>query len=60
MSCYVLTAIPLAALAALSVIQPDYLAPLLSDPRGKIALGVAAVLQVIGYLVIQKMIKVKV
>jgi tight adherence protein B len=60
MSSYMLTAIPLVALAGMSILQPDYLRPLFTDPRGQMALTVAAVLQVIGYVVIRKIIKIKV
>jgi len=60
MSSYILTAMPFAALAGMSFVQPDYMRPLYTDPRGQMALTVAAVLQVIGYLVINKIIKIKV
>jgi len=60
MSSYILTAMPFAALAGMSFVQPDYMRPLFTDARGQMALTVAAVLQVIGYLVINKIIKIKV
>jgi tight adherence protein B len=60
MSSYMLTAIPFAALLGMQLLQPDYLRPLFTDPRGQMALTVGAVLQVIGYLVINKIIKIKV
>ena len=60
MSSYALTALPLVALVGMSILQPDYMAPLFTDPRGQMALTVGAVLQVIGYLVINKIIKIKV
>jgi tight adherence protein B len=60
LSSYMLTAIPFAALGAMSILQPDYLRPLFTDPRGQMALTVAAVLQAIGYVVINKIIKIKV
>lgn len=60
MSSYMLTAIPLVALVGMWILQPDYLRPLFTDPRGQMALTVAAVLQVIGYAVIKKIIKIKV
>jgi tight adherence protein B len=60
LSSYMLTAIPLVALLGMSILQPDYLRPLFTDVRGQMALTVAAVLQVIGYVVIKKIIKIKV
>lgn len=60
MSSYMLTAIPLVALAGMAILEPDYLRPLFTDPRGQMALTVAAVLQVIGYIVIRRIIKIKV
>jgi tight adherence protein B len=43
----------------MAILQPDYLRPLFTDARGQMALTVAAVLQVIGYVVINKIIKIK-
>jgi len=60
LSSYILTAMPFAALAGMSLVQPDYMRPLFTDARGQMALTVAAVLQVIGYLIINKIIKIKV
>jgi tight adherence protein B len=60
MSSYMLTAIPFVALIGMSILQPDYIRPLFTDPRGQMALTVAAVLQVIGYVVINKIIRIKV
>jgi tight adherence protein B len=59
MSSYMLTAIPFVALGGMAILQPDYLRPLFTDARGQMALTVAAVLQVIGYVVINKIIKIK-
>lgn len=60
MSSYMLTAIPFVALIGMSILQPDYIRPLFTDPRGQMALTVGAILQVIGYVVISKIIKIKV
>jgi tight adherence protein B len=60
MSSYFLTALPLVALAGMSFLQPEYMQPLFTDSRGQMALTVGAILQVIGYLVINKIIKIKV
>ena len=60
LSMYFLTAIPIAAFLGLQIFQPDYLAPMLEDRRGHLGLAVAVVLQVIGYLVINRIIKIKI
>jgi len=60
MSSYMLTAIPFVALIGMTVFQPDYIRPLFTDPRGQMALTVGAVLQIVGYVVISKIIKIKV
>jgi tight adherence protein B len=60
LSMYFLTAIPVVALLTLQILQPKYVAPLFTDPRGHAALAVAAILQVIGYIVISRIIKIKV
>jgi len=60
LSMYFLTAIPIVAFLGLSLFQPGYLAPMLTDHRGHIGLAVAVILQVIGYIVISRIIKIKV
>jgi tight adherence protein B len=60
LSMYMLTAIPVVAFLGLELLQPEYLAPMLTDPRGHVGLGVAVVLQVIGYFVISRVIKIKI
>jgi tight adherence protein B len=60
LSMYMLTAIPFAALLALQILKPDYLRPMFTDPRGHTALAAAAILQVIGYIVISRIIKIKI
>jgi len=60
LSMYFLTAIPIVAFLALMLFQPDYLAPMLTDRRGHIGLAVAVILQVIGYFVINRIIKIKI
>jgi tight adherence protein B len=60
LSMYMLTAIPFVALLGLQLLQPQYIAPLFTDPRGHAALAVGAILQVIGYIVISRIIKIKV
>jgi tight adherence protein B len=60
LSSYVLTALPFAALALLYVVQPDYIMPMFTEPRGQRMLVLAAILQVVGYFVISRIIKIKV
>ena len=60
LSMYMLSAIPFVALGGLELLQPEYLNPMFIDPRGQMALGVGAVLQVIGYIIISRIIKIKI
>jgi tight adherence protein B len=60
MSSYILTAMPFIALLGMQLLQPDYIKPLFTDPRGQMALTVGAALQVVGYVIIKKIIKIKV
>lgn len=60
LSMYFLTAIPIVAFLGLAIFQPGYLAPMLTDHRGHIGLAAAVILQVIGYIVISRIIKIKV
>jgi len=56
----VLTFMPIATLLMLKVVSPDYLGALINDPVGRNLLGLAAISQITGYIVMQKMIKVEV
>jgi tight adherence protein B len=49
MSAYVLGAIPFFVIGAMLVVSPDYLAPMISDRRGNMILGIAALLLVLGF-----------
>jgi len=60
LSSYVLTAIPFVAMAGLQILKPGYITPLFTDPGGRQALAVGAALQIIGYVVISRIIKIKV
>jgi tight adherence protein B len=60
LSSYTLTAIPFVALAALHLTRPGYLTPLFTDPAGQTAVVVAIILQIIGYLIIRRIINIKV
>jgi tight adherence protein B len=54
-SAYVLGALPIFALGALLVVNPDYIAPLLYDPRGKYILGTAVGLLAIAILSMRRL-----
>jgi tight adherence protein B len=57
LSAYVLGAIPLCVLGALVVLNPGYLTPLLSDPRGNFMLGVAFVMLLAAFVVMRQMMR---
>lgn len=59
MTLWVLGSLPLVALFALQLINPDYLEPMLSERFGRNLLTLGFVLQVIGFLVIRKLIAIR-
>jgi tight adherence protein B len=50
--------LPIALMVIISVMQPDYLEPLLATETGHKLLGVAAVLEILGFLAIRKVSRV--
>jgi tight adherence protein B len=60
MSRWVLTAIPLVLLLAISALNPDYVGPLYGETLGRLLLGTATVMVVAGSLVIGKIVNIKV
>jgi tight adherence protein B len=60
MSRWVLTAIPLLLLLAISALNPDYVSPLYAETLGRLLLGVATVMVVAGSLIIGKIVNIKV
>lgn len=60
MTLYLLTALPPAAALLMYIVNPDYISRLYTDPLGHKAIAVAIVLQIIGYLIIRKIIRIKV
>jgi tight adherence protein B len=60
MSRWVLTAIPLVLLLAISALNPAYVAPLYTETLGRLLLSVATVMVVAGSLVIGKIVNIKV
>lgn len=59
-SAWILCGLPFALVFLLTTINPDYMSKLIYDPRGHIVIGVAIVLQLIGMLLIKKILAIKV
>ena len=59
-SAWILCGLPFALVFLLTSINPDYMSKLLYDPRGHIVIAVAIVLQVLGMLLIRKILAIKV
>lgn len=59
-SAWILCGLPIALVLLLSSINPDYMSKLLYDPRGHIVIAVALVLQIIGMVLIRKILAIKV
>jgi len=59
-SMWVLMGAPIVGAVLLFLINPDYMSRLFSDPWGRIALGTAAGMQFIGYLIIRKIVRIEV
>lgn len=60
MSGWVLAALPVAMCILLNVISPGYLDPLFNEPIGRMAMGGAVVLMLIGFIVIQRIVDIDV
>jgi tight adherence protein B len=60
MTMYVLSAIPVVTASLLFIAKPEYMKIMFVDPRGQAGLAVALGLQIIGYFVIGRIIKIKV
>jgi tight adherence protein B len=60
MSRWVLTALPLVLLTAISVLNPAYIRPLFVEPAGQLVLAVAAVMVFCGSLIIGRIVDIKV
>jgi tight adherence protein B len=57
---YILTAVPIAMGFILSVMNWDYMSALFKEKIGHYMLGVAGFCQVLGYIIIRKIVKIKV
>lgn len=60
LSGYILAALPIGMGFLLYLTQPDYILPLMYDPTGQMILGVTAGLQLLGFLIIQKIVNIEV
>lgn len=60
MSAVVLALLPMALAAFLFSVNHDYFDPLLASPMGKIAIGIALLMELLGYLVIKKIVDIDV
>jgi tight adherence protein B len=60
MSRWIVSALPVALLVLLSVINPQYIHPLVAHTAGQVLLGFAAAMIVAGSLVIKKIVDIKV
>jgi tight adherence protein B len=56
MSAFILSALPFFVTGALLLVSPGYLAPLLSDPRGNVIVGVALTGLLLAYLTMRRML----
>ena len=60
MSGWVLAALPIAMCILLNTISPGYLDPLFNEPLGRMAMGGAVFLMIIGFIVIQRIVDIEV
>ena len=60
MSGYVLGVLPFALGAFISVVNPGYIEPLFTEKLGQIAIGIAVVMVIIGFIVIQRIVNIDV
>ena len=56
----VLAVLPIAVGGILTFVSPSYLQPLFTEPMGRMAIVCAIILEIIGYLVIQRIVDIKV
>ena len=60
MSAVVLALLPMALAAFLFSVHHDYFDPLLESPMGKVAIGIALLMELLGYLVIKRIVDIDV
>ena len=59
-SAWILCGLPFFLVFVLTLINPDYMKPLLYDPRGHLAILVAVILQLMGIIVIKRILDIKI
>ena len=57
MSAYILGSLPFLVTGVLLLVQPGYLAPLITDTRGKFILGAAVAMMLMGFLTMRQMMR---
>jgi tight adherence protein B len=60
MSAWILCGLPVFVALAVTIMNPDYMSVLWSDPRGHNLLAVATAMQITGMLVIRKILRIKI
>lgn len=60
MSAVVMALLPIALAAFLFSVNHDYFDPLLASPMGKVAIGIALLMELLGYLVIKRIVDIDV
>lgn len=56
----ILTFLPIGVALVVGVMNPDYLKPLVNDPAGRLLLGGGIMLQIVGMLLMRKIIRIKI
>ena len=60
MSGVIMALLPVALAGFITMINPGYIMPLFTETAGRIAVGGAIVMEILGYLVIKKIVDIKV
>ena len=56
----ILTVLPIAMALIINILNPEYMKPLWRESMGRMMLGTAVVMQIIGYIIIRKIIRIKI
>jgi tight adherence protein B len=56
----ILALLPVGLAVLLGILNPEYMKPLWVERAGKIMIGVAVTMQILGFLVIRKIIRIKI
>ena len=60
MSGIILAVLPLGLGAFLTIVNPDYMRPLFEEPIGRYAIVIAITMEIIGYMIIRKLVDIKI